>query len=190
MKTGFLKMAGVLALSLVLTVSARALSFGDANSLGSIVPGVPDSDTPQVALLNVLVDLAAGNDQVFNVFDGPHDPYTFDRTGNHQPGTSLDDATTVGAVKDDTGVNSIDLGDGYLYLLAKYGGGGDVPGAGGNSFYVWYIGGMDGTITVPSQGLSHISLYNPGTSVPDSGMTALLVGLGLVFLSVLARRRV
>lgn len=189
MKTQLIKFAGVLALSLLLAVSARALTFGDAHSIGSIVPGVPDDDTSQVALLNTLLDLAAGDNQVINVFSGPHDPYSFDRTSNYQPGTGYPNAVEAGAFRDDTENNLVDLGSGYLYLLAKYGVGGDVPGADGTAFYVWYVGDMSGTFTIPSGGLSHFSLYNPGTSVPDGGMTAVLTGLGLLCLSIVARRR-
>jgi hypothetical protein len=191
MKTHLVRYASVLALSLLLTVSARALTFGDAYSLGSIVPGVPDDDASQVTLLNTLLDLAAGNDQSVNVFGGPHDPYTFDRTGNFQPGTGYADAVEAAALRDDSGNNVVDLGGGYLYLLAKYGAGGDVPGIGktDNAFYVWYVGDLSGTLEIPDGGLSHFSLYNPGTSVPDGGMTAVLAGLGLLCLSLVARRR-
>ncbi len=67
MKTNIIKLAGILAVALTLSISARAdtvLNFGDAYSLGSITPGNPDSDTAQVSVLNQLIDLAAQSNKV------------------------------------------------------------------------------------------------------------------------------
>ena len=183
MKTNIIRLAGIFAVGVLLSVSARAvtLTFGDAYSLGSVTPGHPDSDPDQVAVLNQLIDLAAGNNQVVG-------DYTYDRTSNFQPGSGLTNASTTDADRVDG--PSFDLGDGYLYIVAKYGNG--IPGADGNGFYAWYVAGLTGEITVPDHALSHISAYNPGepgNNVPDGGMTAVLLGLGLVALSFAARRR-
>lgn len=186
MKTNIIRLAGIFAVALLLSVSARAvtLTFGDAYSLGSITPGNPDSDTAQLAVLNQLIDLAGGNDQVAG-------DYTYDRTFNFQPGTALANATDVGAAdRVDSPAITIDVGDGFLYIVAKYGNG--IPGVEKNGFYAWYVAGLTGEITVPEHALSHISAYNPGepgNNVPDGGTTAVLLGVGLVGLSFAARRR-
>jgi len=105
--------------------------------------------------------------------------------------------------------SAIDL-TGYSYATVHYGGG---PGGGMHVFY--YLNGMtshtfaangsdigDGTGTgstfgggpspkyVGTGGISNVRLWKPtGTSVPDSGSTLLLLGLGLGVLGFLRRRK-
>ena len=101
----------------------------------------------------------------------------------------LPEATFVD--KDDNandGFGPIDAGL-YDYVLLKY----------GNVAYVHYLGNLaDGLYDLnlkefadgSGQGLSHASWFTPGgTSVPDGGTTAVLLGLSLVGLSFIARRR-
>lgn len=71
----------------------------------------------------------------------------------------------------------------------------------GNSTPAWYLFnltalGWDGMDTLyftdfwPGKGaISHVALYGTQTSVPDGGMTAVLLGLGMVGLGVMARRK-
>jgi hypothetical protein len=78
----------------------------------------------------------------------------------------------------------VDLGSGYLYLLAKY----DGPNFGSE---VWYVGGLTGIESIPlfgsghKYGLSHVFVFNPnGGQVPDGGSTVALLGLALIGLTV------
>ena len=87
--------------------------------------------------------------------------------------------------------DNINLGSGYLYLLAKY----DGPNYGSA---VWFVGGLTGEIDIPSGaggtsgsqfGLSHTYLFNPnGTSVPDGGTTMMLLGGALACIGALRHR--
>ncbi|HVK59465.1 MAG TPA: VPDSG-CTERM sorting domain-containing protein, partial [Candidatus Kapabacteria bacterium] len=80
-----------------------------------------------------------------------------------------------------------DLGAGYLYALAKYGGGQDRGPS-----VIYYLGGV--ALDIPNQaptgqwGLSHVTLFNPGNNVPDGGTTAVLLGLGMLGLSMFRRK--
>ena len=94
---------------------------------------------------------------------------------------------TLPGYKTDTSNPVIDL-DGYKYdwVIAKW----------GQDAEVYYIGDLTGEIQLnlinfPSQahGLSHYTLFNR-TAVPDGGTTAALLGVGLVGLGFLARRKV
>lgn len=174
MKLSFAKLAGALALSGLLSISAHALTIGDGHEIGYVQYGIPSGDADRTAYVNHLIDMALGSsDSALG--------QTFTRSSN-------DFGTLPDAVFALNGTStSINLGSGYLYLFAKY----DGPNWGSE---VWYVGDLSGTITIPATGggygLSGWTLFNPGgTSVPDGGTTALLLGLGLVGLSFIARRR-
>ena len=84
--------------------------------------------------------------------------------------------------------DDINLGTGFLYLLAKY----DGPNFGS---VVWYVGGLTGLIDIPAaagevRALAHLSLQSQGTgtSVPDGGSTVMLLGSALACLGALRRR--
>jgi hypothetical protein len=108
------------------------------------------------------------------------DGQTYFRSGNSfSPLPAAVWAGNLGAVTD------VDLGSGgYYYLFAKY----DGPNYGSE---VWYVGGLSGVVTIPATGgrydLSGVTLFNTGTSVPDGGMTLLLLGTALTGLGA-ARR--
>jgi hypothetical protein len=82
---------------------------------------------------------------------------------------------------------SVDLGSGslYSYLWAHYG------GPGGGTVKVWYVGDLNGTITIPASdghGLSGWTLFGPGgQGVPNGGTTVMLLGAALGSLGM-ARR--
>lgn len=88
---------------------------------------------------------------------------------------------------------TIALGTGiHEYLLAKFDGRNF-----GNE--LWYIGGLSGTITIPTgagstggnqYSSSGNSLFTPGTTnVPDGGSTALLLGVVLLVAGLIRRKR-
>ncbi len=177
------------------------LSFGDAQSLGSLIPGSPADPSDEAGYITNLVGLAAPST---GVVIGSH---TYDRTSNNGFGV-LPAATDVGSVTVVTppgSASGIDV-TGFLYLLGKYGDG-VIPGGpspkadaepnGGD--YVWYVGNLSGLVDIPSdsstwpghghQGLSHWALFNPSTThVPDGGVTVLLLGAGLCALTLIRRK--
>jgi protein with PEP-CTERM/exosortase system signal len=159
-----------------------ALSIGDTRDLGLIDKNQPANPTASAGFINILLDqpLSSGPTTI------GANKYT--RTGNDPLGGNYPDAVYSG-VEFGTGVTNINLGSGYLYLLAKY----DGPNYGS---VVWYVGGLTGAITIPGFpvtnpnqfGVSHTFLYNPTpTGVPDGGTTLMLLGIGLSGLAVTRR---
>lgn len=184
MKTLLSKLAALAGLLLVAGTPVRALDFnmdGSTGVVGTFRSGEPSSITDEVAYVNWLLGLGANVTDVHN-FGNPQDPYTFQ--------TSLVDfngsVDLLGAAQSQT------LGgSGFDYVLAKYDGpnGGDV---------LWYVGGAAFTLPGDSfglwtneagqgYGLSHWTGFG-STSVPDSGMTAILLGLGLLVVSLVTYR--
>jgi hypothetical protein len=159
--------------------NAQALTFGDGNDLGQVLFGIPSGDQDRTDYVNHLVGMPAPSSDSFQ-------GQTFNRTSNPCG------ACTPVLVTDihNGSSTSIDLGaGGSLYLFAKY----DGKNAGSE---VWYIGGLSGVITIPSEGLqadidaghayglSGWSIWGgTPTHVPDSGATAALLGLGLAGLA-------
>jgi hypothetical protein len=93
-------------------------------------------------------------------------------------------AVVTDSVSDIAPATPVDLGSGFQYIYAKYGG----------NAHLWYAGGLTGTDhTIPSnnltgQGLSHYAMYNPGGQVPEP-TTLLLLGSGLAALGAFGRRQ-
>lgn len=169
---------------------ALELSYGDEYYVGMIDPGAPSNASDEAGYINNLITLEPGAVAV-------EIPEGSDRWYN-RVGSDLDaafpQAVTEGAnqgIPPSFGESDPDFSEpisatGYDYVLGKY----------GNQSLVWYIGGGQDSVSLPSSwnatagggGLSHISLYNSGTGVPDGGTTALLLGLGMMGLGYLSRR--
>jgi hypothetical protein len=133
-----------------------------------------------VAYINELLRLLPGETNP----DFGHPSNVLTRSIN--PFTGLPVATEEGSVKtvinpDGQGTLSITL-SGWTYLYAKYGSGGDDVGA-----LVWYVKGLE-EVTIPFPKLSHWSVYNPTTSVPDGGTTVMLLGAALIGLGAIRRK--
>src|SRR5512143_1734369 len=112
-----LSIAGVALLGLTSRANANTiLAFGDAQSLGSLIPGSPSSPSDEAGYITNLVGLAAPSTRVVI---GSH---TYDRTSNNSFGV-LPAATDVGSVTVITppgSASGIDV-TGLTYLLGKYG---------------------------------------------------------------------
>lgn len=154
--------------------SALALNVGDSHELGYLWPGVPSGNQNRVTYVNHLIGMALGSIDVAN-------GQIYFRSNN-----ALGSTPTATWALNGTGT-TINLGVGgvYTYLFASY-------GAAGSE--VWYIGNLSGILTLPAMAgglfrLTGWTLLGPGAGavVPDGGMTAMLLGLGIVTLA-LSRR--
>jgi VPDSG-CTERM motif len=179
MKKHTMLFGAICAVILAFGQNAKALTFGDANDLGIVMFGIPSGDADRTAYVNHLIDMAPGtSDSALG--------QTFSRSLAN-PGPGFPNYPDAVFALNGTSTN-IDLGDGtlYSYLFAKY----DGPNAGSE---VWYVGGQSGVITIPAvglagqkYGLSGWTLFGPGgTTTPDGGTTAALLGLGLTGLAAL-----
>lgn len=153
--------------------SALALNVGDSHELGFLWPGIPSGNQNRVTYVNHLIGMALGSIDIAN-------GHIYFRS-NHSFGPT---PTAVWALNG-TGT-TINLGSGgiYTYLFANY------TGFGAE---VWYIGHLTGIITLPAiAGLFRVTnwtLLGPGAGVgvPDGGITAMLLGLGLCSVGIFRR---
>jgi hypothetical protein len=165
----------VIGCSLGLAGEASALTIGDANYLGHIVPDGGSEET-QAEQITFLLTVNPGD----TVTDSGQTYTRFDPSPCSPCPTPV---TDVGSLKNDVaGDNTGNFGTGFEYLKAKY----------GNSADVWYVAGLTGDFTLPLStdegGISHFVLFNPGgTVVPEPG-TLLLAGTMLVGIGVWSRK--
>jgi len=185
MRKKLIGIGSALAMTLLSASAASALTVGGAGYVGLIIDGIPSNPADEVNYINGLIKLAPGSPTVD--CPSPGDTEDCNRQGSTIPSASLPVANLTLASKVETGnLTTFNPGD-YEYVLAKYGNDGS---------YVWYLVGSPGPFTLPSNflgttgsAISHYSLYNAtGTSVPDGGTTAALLGLSLVGLGMLRRR--
>jgi hypothetical protein len=163
------------------TASAVELDLTSSQYLGLIDDGIPSSATDEVGYINILIGLAPGAPTQTIGSE------TYTRSNNPCPVGGCPTASAVGGVKNETGsFTNIDV-TGWSYLIAKY----DGPNYGS---VVWYVGGLNELVDIPDTlgtgnwEISHYSLYNPSTSVPDGGFTLMLLGGALVGLEGLRRK--
>lgn len=167
-------------------VSAQAITLttttnqSDAVFLGYIIDGIPPELDNQKVWLNSLLGLAPGATTTVG-------SETIVRSG-----FSCGDcpAPAVAGVKTDglsATVNTLNL-TGYDFVIGKYGGGAN-PNDPGRSL-VWWVnltGDHQLQGTYDGKALSNASRWT-GTSVPDGGMTLMLLGGALLGLESLRRR--
>jgi hypothetical protein len=161
--------------------SLSALTIGDARDLGLIDKNQPANPTSSAGFIDILLTQPLGS--------GPTTIGANDYTRtNNDPLSGNYPAAVFSGVEFGQNVTNISLGTGYEYLLAKY----DGQNYGS---VVWYVGGLTGDITIPLNGsgsqfaVSHTYLYNPvSASVPDTGMTLMMLGGALTCLGVFRQR--
>lgn len=184
-------LVGVMGL-IALNSAAASLTVGDAHYVGYVDPGSPANALADIGYINDLIDVAPGTTVTVSSRD-------FVRAIGSP--TGLPDAVLAGADDDNKPADPIDV-TGFEYFLAKY----------GSVSHIWYVAGLSGSFTVPNEafggefhtegkkagqpklnGLSNWSLYNgttrPPQQVPDGGATAALLGLGILGLAALSRKR-
>ena len=172
MKIALKKLTGACALSLIL--------LGNLNALTLISPGVVGLKDDKLANSNVTSERTAAQkllDMAASSVDGGFDP----GTGLYEYMTSDTEyaGTLVGGLQTNL------TASGWDWALAKY----DGPNAG---YVLFYLGGALASTIVPQfpailwttneqqYAISHLTVFNASTSVPDGGLTVMLVGLGLV----------
>lgn len=162
-----------------ITVGAIALTISDSYYLGSIVPGHPAGESHEEGYIDQLRGMAAPS--------GPTTVggQTYVRSSNPfgvPDGANLPAADFELKYEEQSLQNPFTLPGSYVYLLAKYGAAGTTQHS-----YVWVIAGLSGEVSVPNDGLSHISLFNR-VGVPDGGITLLLLGSALTGLAAFRRK--
>jgi hypothetical protein len=174
-------LACVLALGLSAS-SAHALAIGDANYLGNIVPGLPSGDDFEEGFIDTLIAMTPGTSADCDT----NQDNTCTRSTNVFANLPAPASIVLPKIE---GSNTVDV-TGFAYILAKYGKGNDANAT--QVSHVWYVGNLSGNQTAPASsefggGLSHISRFN-FASVPDGGVTLMLLGSALVGLGALRRR--
>ncbi|MEO6004941.1 MAG: VPDSG-CTERM sorting domain-containing protein [Opitutus sp.] len=186
MKSYFSKLAALVGLSVLLLSSASAVTLvltgntgmgGAAGGLvGSIDPGSPADLDSEVVYVNNLLNLPAGAFTTIPTDGKNHDysttAWNFNGTVSGAGALNYpDNPPTTGP-------------SGFTYVLAKL----------GNTSFVWFVGGEAFDLSSnfgPGNGLSHWVAFTPTTTkVPDGGATVVLLGLGLVGMSFIARRKI
>ena len=156
------------------------LAIGDQHELGQVIPPTPEGDGDITQYVNFMIGLSLGGSG--HVIIGPHDSLV---TRSMNDFGSLRSPATLALRGTGTNVNLGAVGT-YDYLFAHYG------GPGGGFAEVWYVGNLNGMITIPAtgngHGLSGWALFTaPSGGVPDGGATAMLLGAALGVLGVVRR---
>jgi len=156
------------------------LAIGDQRELGKVQPATPEGDAAITQYVNFMIGLSLGGSG--HVIIGPHNALVTRSMNNFG---SLPGPATLALRGTGTTIN---LGTQftYNYLFAHYG------GPGGGFAEVWYVGNLNGSISIPATGFGHglsgWALFTaPGGAVPDGGTTVMLLGAALGALGM-ARR--
>ncbi len=147
------------------------LPIGDQHELGKVQPATPEGDAAITQYVNFTIGLSLGGSD--HVIIGPHDVLV---TRSMNDFGSLLGPTTLALRGTGT---TLTLGtQGTYYLFAHYG------GLGGGFAEVWYVGNLNGSISIPATGFGHgfsgwALFTTPGGAVPDGGTTVMLLGAAL-----------
>ena len=173
MKRFFLVVA-CLVFALGIAGPAQSANLGLEFLVGTVVPAVPANPSDELVYANNLITF----------WNGGADPtgggYTYDVTiagaGGSVP-TPLVAAT--GGVQVSAGFSGLDL-TGYTYVFGKFGNDGALYYLDGSITSLDGFNPAWGPFTQQGGGLSHITLFGPGTTqVPEAG-ALLMLGTGLI----------
>jgi VPDSG-CTERM motif len=156
------------------------LTIGDQHELGQAQPPTPEGDADITRYVNFMIGLSLGGSG--HVIIGPHNILVTRSMNNFG---SLPSPATLALRGTGTTINLGTQGT-YAYLFAHYG------GPGGGFAEVWYVGNLNGSISIPATGLGHglsgWALFTaPGGAVPDGGTTLMLLGTALGALGIVRR---
>jgi len=156
------------------------LTIGDQHELGQAQPPTPEGDADITQYVNFMIGLSLGGSG--HVIIGPHNALV---TRSMNAFGSLPGPATLALRGTGTTINLGTQGT-YVYLFAHYG------GPGGGFAEVWYVGNLNGSISIPATGLGHglsgWALFSaPHGAVPDGGTTVMLLGAALSALGVVRR---
>jgi len=156
------------------------LMIGDGHELGRAIPPVPEGDADITQYVNFMIGLSLGGSG--QVIIGPHTIVVSRSMNDFGP---LPSPATLALRGTGTTVPLGTQGT-FTYLFAHYG------GPGGGTGEVWYVGDLSGSISIPGTGFGHglsgWALFTaPNGGVPDSGVTAILLGSALSALGVVRR---
>jgi hypothetical protein len=156
------------------------LTIGDQRELGQVQPATPEGDADITQYVNFMIGLSLGGSG--HVIIGPHNTLV---TRSMNDFGSLPGPATLALTGTGTTINFGTQGT-YDYLFSHYG------GPGGGFAEVWYVGNLNGSISIPATGLGHglsgWALFTaPGGAVPDGGTTVMLLGAALGALGVVRR---
>lgn len=157
------------------------LAIGDQHELGQVQTPTPEGDADIRQYVNFMIGLSLGGSG--HVIVGPHDNLVTRSMNDFGP---LPGSATLALRGTGTTVNLGPTAGVYDYLFAHYG------GPGGGFAEVWYVGNLNGNISIPATGLGHglsgWALFTAaGGAVPDGGTTAMLLGAALGTLGVVRR---
>jgi hypothetical protein len=157
------------------------LTIGDQHELGQVQPATVEGDADITQYVNFMIGLSLGGSG--HVIVGPHNNLI---TRSMNDFGSLPGPATLALRGTGTTVNLGPTPGVYDYLFAHYG------GPGGGFAEVWYVGNLNGSISIPATGFGHglsgWALFTaPGGVVPDGGTTAMLLGVAVGALGIVRR---
>ena len=156
------------------------LTIGDGHELGTAIPPVPEGDAAIAQYVNFMIGLSLGGSGQVVI-----PPHTIQVTRSMNDFGPLPGPAALAQRGTGTTVNLGTQGT-FAYLFAHYG------GPGGGTGEVWYVGNLNGMITIPANGFGHglsgWALFTAGgVGVPDGGTTVMLLGAALGTLGLVRR---
>ena len=164
----------------ILLPASINLTIGDQHELGKVQPATPEGDAAVTQYVNFMIGLSLGGSGHVSI--GPHDNLVTRSMNNFGALPSAAELALRGkGTKIDLGTQGT-----YDYLFAHYG------GPRGGFAEVWYVGNLNGSISIPATGFGHglsgwAVFTAPGGAVPDGGTTVMLLGAALGALGVVRR---
>jgi hypothetical protein len=173
------------------TASAITLTFDQASGyVGYVLPAGNSNSSPEAeaAYITYLIGMGLDSTEAGVLIDipGGGDP-TVDLYRTEWAYSFVTPVMWVDKLNDPADGKYSAGSNVFNYVLAKYG---NAPGSLNQASIVWFSPtGFTGDIFVPTQGLSHISVFNSfKKDVPDGGATLMLLGGALVGLGALRRK--